>query len=119
MALGDKYAPLYFPPRLNYSLESLKEHNEQYHDFLITVLEDLAASELGIDGGLSTTHLEYSNYMLKTGLVVPRFEEGEEYIAVYFEIWSMLKGKYVHKDDLGSLEADVVDYFFTRMFHVN
>lgn len=119
MPEGKNYAPLHFPPRLNYSLDALREHNEEHYQMLLYIMEQLAINEFGVSHEDVLIHQKYSGFMIATGLIKPCFEDHDNYCHVYFEIWSILQKKYVDATELSDFEEEWIDYFFTRMFNVN
>lgn len=110
---------LYFPPQLNYSFSHLREVNENYYNFLMQALDSIAIEELGVEEDMLEEHRVYTDYVIRTGMVVPRFQEIEGATVLYFDVWSVFKNKYVRQGDLPDDESELVEYFLGRMFHVN
>jgi hypothetical protein len=119
MPEGKRYRSVNFPPRLNYSLEALRESNEEHHAMLLRIMEIMAVEELGIEPEVAKNHDNYSAYIISTGLIKPYFEEEEEYWYIYFKMWSFFQKKYVDAEQLEEFEIYFLEYFFSRMFDVN
>jgi len=116
---GGKLERFDFPPRLNYSLDALRETNESQYRMIVMVLEEIAENEFGLTGPAAEVHKKYSDYIIRTGLIRPVFKEDEEGITIHFDMWSYSRRKYVHYTELEPYEAMFSDYYFSRMFNVN
>lgn len=114
-----QYRQMRWPPRLNYSLQALKEHDKEQYDMVTYILRDIAETEFGFTGKALEVHNKYMDHMFRTGLIKPNFREEDDGYMIYFTMWSFFQGKYVDFAELEPFEQAYCDYVFMRLFNVN
>lgn len=118
MGVGGKYRQIYFPPRFNYSLDALREHNEDYYFAALEVicsLLDLNPEE----EELYEQAVKAADNIFQTAFIKPIFEEFDNGFMMRFDIWSLYKNRYVSVMELEESEAEMLSYMMTRLFSVN
>lgn len=117
MARG-KWRDIHFPPRLNYSLQALKDVDEEKYVIISHILDEIA-KDFSLNGNAALIHKRYSDEVFKTGLIRPVFVDNEDSVMVYFEIWSFFQKKYIAHTELESFEKEYSEAIFTYIFSVN
>lgn len=116
-----RFAKLTFPPRLNYSLDKMREENSREYDMVVQVLREIAVTTMGMrESNDIEEQIRRSEYILKTGMIKPFFYETEDKMVILtFQIWSLFNAKYMEFNEMDLFEQEICDDLLTRMFHVN